>query len=659
MASDGCSHHQEPLSVWNQIAPRVYISVVLIFPCDRDRREEATRHLQESLDRLGRECPLFAGRLRAAAGGSGRIVLQRRPLHDKIPFEVRVRAGPAGGGGGGAEADYAKMRAEGFPPAAFIDPHYAPSGIVGADDDDDDDREQQPLPVARVEVEFARGGLLLFVYLHHSMADGMSLRAFLEAFAAQTRRVPGGHHHHHHHYHRHYHPPLPADHIFRAPPGLLPPPPPLPPPPRRPSRCRSDDDDDDDDGDDAMGRFRRQVAQCPEYAILPDLSGPSQPVFRAGGVPLGDIAKDGRVFVFRHDRLMQLRRRVRAALIKNRDDDDDGDDNAHRYYHHQQQRPDLLPPLPSAYTTLAALAFAHVTRARALADDAAHLPPEPEPDDDDDDAAEAEAEAELWTAVNWRPRAFGGATDNYFGNAVLPAVARVPRAQVLAAAASGSASGSASASASGHHHHHHHHHDHNHTHDQQQQRRRQQHNGGDGDDDEDNEDEDEDDNTDEEGSAAAPALALARLVRRVKASLDAVDEAHVVRRARMLASAPDPRRVGVAFDPRARDTFAFNSWRHFGADVEWALLPPGRPGPGPGPGTPGEEGEEQVDQEVRVQKADAVRRAIGGWSLGTALLLPTRGDAAAQELFVSLEVGAMRVLCDDAGWMRWVDRVIG
>ncbi|KAI0409151.1 hypothetical protein F4802DRAFT_604445 [Xylaria palmicola] len=474
MQACGCCT-QEFLSVFNQCAPRGYICVVLCFPCDDSRREEAVDHIRQSLKRLAHERPLFAGRLRTTS--DGRIVLRKSHAYD-IPFEVIPSKD-------GEEIDYEQLRSAEFPPATFIQPRYSIPGLAGCN--------EGPLPVSKVDVTFARGGLLLSLFLQHSVTDGGSLRVFFEAFGNQTRNISDS---------------LPSEQRLRA------------SSPKLPSVASGKLS--------GMAAFRRLVKSCPEYTILPDLSGPTQPQLLNTGIPISDLNKIGKIFVFTAERLQKLRELVREM---------NGSDT-----------------LPTAYMGLAALAFAHITRAR--------INTEPRLT-----GIEPSQKASLWNSVNWRPRAFPGATKNYFGNAVLPAVTTIPRERVNA--------------------------------------------------------------------AAYDDAELARLVPLVKESIDVVNEDYVSQRMSMMAHAPDPRMVGVNYDPRSPEMLAFNTWRHFGADIEWYI-----------PGVP-------------VSKPDTIRRATGGWGLGTALLLPAKFDSRQQELFVSLSVDAMEALCRDQRWMQWVDRVIG
>lgn len=466
---------QEPLSVWNQSAPRVYICVVLCFPCDNHRRQDAIHHIESALKRLARERPVFAGRLQASSN-SGSVSLHRSPLQD-IPFQVLPASESC-------QREYSRLRDDGFPPGTFVHSRFGASGSMSSN--------LESIPVSKVQAEFPPGGLLLSIFLHHGLVDGGSLRVFLECFAAQTRNTPIN---------------LPSDQTF----------------PIINTRGRRGPIHMHD-----VSTFRGLLARCPEYTMLGDLSGPTQPRLLKTGMSMARIEKVGKIFVFTNQKLQELR-----ELIQSRNGTTDP---------------------PSAYTSLAALAFAHITRSRVTAEK--YLP-----------GVQPRRVAMLWNSVNWRTRAFQGATENYFGNAALPAVTKASMGQLTAACT--------------------------------------------------------DDNE------------LARLVPLIKASIDAVDQEYVSRRLAMLSEAPDPRLVGVNYDPRMSEVLAFNTWRHFGADVEWSI-----------PGVP-------------VARADAIRRAHGSWNLGTALILPAKADSMKQELFVSLSVDSMRLLCADSGWTRWIDRIIG
>ncbi|RYP84100.1 hypothetical protein DL769_001245 [Monosporascus sp. CRB-8-3] len=291
-------------------------------------------------------------------------------------------------------------------------------------------------------------------------------------------------------------------------------------------------------------QFQRLAAKCPEFTLLPDLSGPTQPRLLDVGTPLHEIDRTGKIFVFSNARLEALKRLVTS----------------------HPGSASSSPTLPTTcYCALAALTFAHVTRARAGAE--RYLPAGRCSTSMEPPGRTTTTTAQLWNSVNWRARAFQDATRDYFGNAALPAVTEVPTDRLFAAC--------------------------------------------------------EDDSE------------LARIVLLIRETIDGVDQTYVHRRLAMLAAAPDPRLIGVRYDPRMPEVLAFNTWRHFGADAAWHI-----------PGIP-------------VAKPNAIRRAHGSWGMGTALILPAQAESTKQELFLSLSIEAMEALCNDERWMRWVDRVIG
>jgi len=131
--------------------------------------------------------------------------------------------------------------------------------------------------------------------------------------------------------------------------------------------------------------------------------------------------------------------------------------------------------------------------------------------------------------------------------------------------------------------------------------------------------------------------ALGALAAAVEATIAGVDDGFVERRTRLFEALPDPRRLGLDFDPRTPQDLGFNTWRYFGADTRWRLA--------------GDEGEEAP--------AAAMRRVQEAWNMSGALILPARRGSAVHELLVTLPATAMELLCKDGAWMRWVARTVG
>ncbi|KAK8050157.1 hypothetical protein PG994_011887 [Apiospora phragmitis] len=236
-----------PLSIWNQHAPRVNISVVLCFPHDGQSAQHTMSHLESRLAVLARERPLFAARLRVDPS-SGVILISQSPQNE-IPLEWSV---------GNEGERYDEMKSKGFPPDLFLGPSTKPS--VGLDD------TEKCTPACTVHVRFVRGGLFLVSNLQHAVCDGETLKEFLECFAAETRgdALLG-----------------PSNQSF-------------------PNLARQQTTSSDG--------FRDLVAKCPEYTTLPDMNGPTQPRYLEGETPLQEIDKVGKIFTFSVKRIKYLQR---------------------------------------------------------------------------------------------------------------------------------------------------------------------------------------------------------------------------------------------------------------------------------------------------------------------------------------------------------------
>src|SRR5699024_1609614 len=76
---------------------------------------------------------------------------------------------------------YQRLKEAGFPAKAFVDPSFTvPYQLV----------EGGPgIPVLEVHARVIEGGLLLCIYLHHSISDGRGMTNFLSVFADCSRSV--------------------------------------------------------------------------------------------------------------------------------------------------------------------------------------------------------------------------------------------------------------------------------------------------------------------------------------------------------------------------------------------------------------------------------------------------------------------------------------
>ncbi|KXJ90738.1 hypothetical protein Micbo1qcDRAFT_234628 [Microdochium bolleyi] len=531
-------------SMWNHFSPRVYVGLALCFPFDDsgDNRVRAERHIRESLDRLARARPHLTDRLHVDSHG---FVTSRRCPDLGIPLDVlphdQITLGNYTKKNDDAGDDYNEHKRAGFPPRLFVDSKYSLCGALS-------ERAAEAVPVARVGLKFVRNGLYLVLHLHHSMFDGCSISTFVECFAAHTRQeqMPTVEY--------------PPEQLFPDPPAV------------RTSRYVAAQSHGHEgitpDEQVQQVDFACSLSQCPEYTILADRSGPTQPKLDPrAAVSLEQIPRTGKIFVFRNDRLRVLQQSIRDEL-------------------------GTAEKMPSAYTALAALTWAHAARARIRHE--SYLPPTTtyldRASQDSTDDQDTSTTVSLWNCYNCRPHMNNQHRHQHqhhhpvqpaesIGTAVLPLVTKLPSAAVLAAC----------------------------------------------------------------GSKGALAR---RLVPHIQSTIGGVDGAYIRRRQRAMDASPDPRLVGVDYDPRDPAVLHFNTWRHFaGADQAWDI--------------PGVGAQVQMQEQAQGRQADAVRRVHGEWNLGTALVLPAKKGAEVQELFVSLSEDAMMALCEDEEWMGWVDRVVG
>ncbi|KAI1811312.1 hypothetical protein GGS20DRAFT_579185 [Poronia punctata] len=310
------------------------------------------------------------------------------------------------------------------------------------------------------------------------------------------------------------------------------------------------------------------MAQTPEYRLLDAPYGPTIPYLGPPGPPFGSIRRTGRTFVVAPHALAQLRQQLT------------GNSGA---------KP------PSSFTSLAALTWAHATKARLSAIEGSAAATVDSNTNTGAAQSIAEDGSEYWeqgkgkgetarivTVVNWRGRAFKNVPEltATAGNAVAIPAADVALGTVLAAA--------------GHH-------------------------------------------KDANGSGIEALRAVAQAI---EASARTVDDGFVATRTALARRIHDLRFLGIEGDPREAKAFAFNTWRHLYTETPgWVL-----------PGVP-----QQGDDGVQ---PDAVRRSQKEWDMGYGFILPQRKGFDGLEVLVTLEPEAMDALVADKSWRSWMKEVI-
>lgn len=242
---------------------------------------------------------------------------------------------------------YDQLKSQGFPAKAFVNKSFdLPYQLLEG---------QEGIPVLEIHTRIIDGGLLLCMYYHHSISDGTGMDDHISSFAEltidpnRTLKIT---------YPVDFDVDLPEQRIknHHLPESML-------------------------------ERFHTLLGLCDEYSILPSPTGPTQ--FR---VPLLDpavenIQKTGRIFTIESQQINDLREAV--AL--------------HRGAHSGGR-------LPSTFTCLAAMTWAHVTKAR--------LPSSKNAVSTSVNATEVPEQVQLMASIKWRRRAFSDIMSTSAGNTI-------------------------------------------------------------------------------------------------------------------------------------------------------------------------------------------------------------------------------------------------
>ncbi|KZM24373.1 uncharacterized protein EKO05_0007154 [Ascochyta rabiei] len=190
-AEDVKSFH---LSFLDQNAVRVYTQTLCIFPFpDQNHAETAIRALDDGLRLTLQKFPFLAGILSLAGDGSGRLQLQ-------YPVDVTDRGMTKGLFAAKQILSddfphpYETLKKAGMPPSAFKSATFLPDDFanwegVPATGEGLCDFEISDVPVMRIQACFIPGGLVLSVYVHHSVLDFHGISTFWECFAANVSHV--------------------------------------------------------------------------------------------------------------------------------------------------------------------------------------------------------------------------------------------------------------------------------------------------------------------------------------------------------------------------------------------------------------------------------------------------------------------------------------
>ncbi|KAK8859360.1 anthranilate n-hydroxycinnamoyl/benzoyltransferase [Apiospora arundinis] len=169
----------EPLHVLNQVAPREYVNFTLCFPFNDDMAQEAVTHLQHCVDECLQQNPHLAGAIQEQDTPQ-RNTLAYTPQPTRVAIEQLRPSCFVSSDGSRRALTYDDIRAGGFSPGLFWGEIFAPVGNPAIVDNN-------LVPVLIVRTIFVKGGLLLGVFIHHAMSDGLVATALINDLAARSR----------------------------------------------------------------------------------------------------------------------------------------------------------------------------------------------------------------------------------------------------------------------------------------------------------------------------------------------------------------------------------------------------------------------------------------------------------------------------------------
>lgn len=361
-----------PSTAWDQIPQREYMSLVLVFPFAGDK-PAAEAHVKTALKRLEEHHQHFVAYLTMDPHNTH--VSMENHFHHEIPFRVVDH-------GDKMPYTYDELKAKEFPPSAFVHPDFTTDGTLGV---------LSQVPVSQVQLSFIEGGLLLWVYLHHTIADGDGLQNYLECFAAATRGEKSRH--------------TTNSNVDFLSEGL-------------PNNDEGDSSASSSSGDSSLSSFDASFSDRLEHAVAPSFTQQGY----AGEAVRGPVRK-GNMFVFREDSLILLKSLIQGdffpakCLFTGDPINKSAGETAKNPLLSSTEGLFDEPLQCSSYEALAALIWAHATRARINTEQ-----------DDATTVGRADGPARLLVYLDRQSRAHPAAAAGGRGNAWLCAGVDMPSA---------------------------------------------------------------------------------------------------------------------------------------------------------------------------------------------------------------------------------------
>ncbi|KAH7401570.1 trichothecene 3-O-acetyltransferase-like protein [Pyrenochaeta sp. MPI-SDFR-AT-0127] len=185
------------LSFLDQNVVRVYTQTLSIFPFpDQNEVEAAIQALGDGLRLTLTRFPFLAGTLSLADGQTGRLLLQY-PEHASDDQQRRIfKSKQIHWHPQHFPHTYQQLKRQGMPPSAFKSAMFVPEDFanypgIPPTGEGKVDFEKSDAPAMRVQAFFIPGGLVLSMYMHHTVLDFSGVTTFWQTYCANVSKISG------------------------------------------------------------------------------------------------------------------------------------------------------------------------------------------------------------------------------------------------------------------------------------------------------------------------------------------------------------------------------------------------------------------------------------------------------------------------------------
>ncbi|CAE7194053.1 Transferase domain containing protein [Pyrenophora teres f. teres] len=185
------------LSCLDQNVVRVYIQTLCIFPfADQNNAEAAIQALGAGLRLTLKKFPFLAGTLTLADREAGKLALEYPSEVSEKDLNSIFRSKQIHYHDTDFPHTYEQLKRDGMPPSAFKSRMFVPEDLanypgVPADGEGKIDFNKSDAPAMRSQAFFIPGGLVLSMYMHHSVFDFSGVTLFWQTFSANVSSVSG------------------------------------------------------------------------------------------------------------------------------------------------------------------------------------------------------------------------------------------------------------------------------------------------------------------------------------------------------------------------------------------------------------------------------------------------------------------------------------